>query len=694
MAKDLLLEIGTEELPASFIEPALEFMKGWMVDKFKELRLSHGDLQVFGTPRRLAVEVHDIQEKLPDTVQTKVGPPKKIAFDDQGRPTQAAIGFAKSLGVSMDDISFTETEKGTYLCFTQNLPGKKTEEVLGGVIGEMIPSIPFKKTMRWSNPGVRFARPVHWILALFGSDIVEVRFGNIISGNKTRGNRFMEPGPFDVPEPSKYETLLEGKYVIPDIEKRKDIIKRGLQEGSRQLDAYVEEKDLLEEVTQLVEYPYTIIAEFENRFLRLPKEVLVTVMKHHQRFFPVYEDKTKTRLRPYFLSVCNIKPRRPELVKEGNERVLKARLEDASYFFDEDLKVPLEEYAQRLKGVIFHKDLGTSFEKVERFRSIALYLADFLAPDYKDKIDLTARLSKADLNSLMVQEFPELQGIMGKEYALQQGYDPEVATAIYEHYLPLFAGDTLPSTIIGDIVGIADRIDTICGCFSVGMIPTGTSDPYALRRQAIAILNILLDKGYRISLPELVVQSLTFLSDKLRRPGVDVQKDILEFFRSRLVYILQSKGIAGDIIEAVLGTGFDDPLDTLNRAKAISSVRQENWFDSICIASKRVENILKKKAGEISTEVSEELLRQEQEKNLYNSMVQIHSEFQKHAERADYEKALRLLSTLKDPIDSFFDDVLVMTDHEATRRNRLALLKELSELFGRIAKFSYINTPV
>ena len=693
MSKDLLVEIGTEELPASFVEPALEFMKGWMVQQFKEMGLSHGDVQVFGTPRRLAIKISNVQEKLPDIVQTKVGPPKKIAFDDQGRPTKAAIGFAKSLGVGINEISFTDTEKGTYLCVRQNLPGKKTKEVLGDVIEEMISSIPFKKTMRWSNPGVRFARPVHWILSLYGSELIQVRFGDITSDKKTRGNRFMDPGPFDVPEPSAYETLLEEKHVIADIEKRKEMIKQGLGNGARQLDAHVEERDLLDEVNELVEYPYSIIGEFESRFLRLPKEVLVTVMKHHQRFFPVYKDNNKTQLRPFFLSVCNIIPRRPELVKEGNERVLKARLEDASYFFDEDMKVPLEEYAQRLKGVIFHKDLGTSFEKVERFRHIALYLADFLAPDYKDKIDLAARLSKADLNSLMVQEFPELQGIMGREYALQQGYDPEVASAIHEHYLPLFAGDRLPSTVIGDIVGIADRIDTICGCFAVGTIPTGTSDPYALRRQAIAILNILLEKGYRISLSELITQSLTMLSNKLKRPGVDIQGDVLEFFRSRLVYMLQSRGIAGDIIEAVLGTGFDDPVDTLNRANAIAAVRQENWFESICIASKRVENILKK-TEDTPMEVSEELLTQDQEKNLYKSMLEIRSEFLKYAEKGDYEEALRLVSTLREPIDSFFDKVLVMTDHEPTKKNRITLLKDLSQLFSRIARFSFINTSL
>lgn len=369
--------------------------------------------------------------------------------------------------------------------------------------------------------------------------------------------------------------------------------------------------------------------------------------------------------------------------------MLKARLDDGKYFFEEDLKVPLEVYAEKLKNVIFHKDLGTSYEKMERFRKVALYLADILAPAKKEKAAEAAYLCKADLNSLMVCELPELQGIMGREYALRQGRDPEVARAIREHYLPSSAEDELPSDILGDLVGIADRIDTICGCFGVGLIPTGTSDPFALRRQTIAIENILLAKGYRISISELIDQSLLQLANRLKRDAAEVKEDVLSFFRSRFVSILQARGIPGDVIEAVL-QGFDDPVDTFMRAQAIAEVKQEEWFASISSASKRVENILKKTQAEGT--VSEAFFVQDEEKALYARFREMETSFITHADRGEYARALKLLAGLKEPIDAFFDKVLVMSEDEDIRRNRIALLKSLVGLFDRVAQFSKISS--
>jgi len=535
---------------------------------------------------------------------------------------------------------------------------------------------------------VRFARPVHWIAAIFGNDVLPVSFGNVTAGSVTYGNRFMAPSAIEITRPEDYEELLAAAYVIPAVEKRKGLIWEGVMLNAVNLKAEVRDKDLLDEVANLIEYPHIIIGRFDDSFLELPTEVLVTVMKHHQRYFPLYSLEG-TGLRPYFVAVSNIIPKNDAVVRAGNERVLKARLDDGKYFFEEDLSVPLKEYAEKLKDVIFHKDMGTSYEKMERFSRIALYLADILAPDKKDLVREAAYLCKADLNSLMVCEFPELQGIMGREYALRQGYDPEVALAIREHYLPSSAEGELPSDVIGDIVGMSDRIDTICGCFGAGLIPTGTSDPFALRRQTIAIENILLTKGYRISISALVDQALLHLAPKLKRDGAEVKDDVIAFFKSRFVSILQGRGIAGDVIEAVL-RDFDDPVDTFMRAGAIMSVRQEEWFKSICSASKRVENILKKVEAEDT--ITPSLFVQEEEKALYLRFKEAEDPFIADAARGEYTSALKLLASLKEPIDSFFDKVLVMSDDIDVRINRIALLKNLVSLFDRVAQFSKIST--
>ena len=689
MTKTLLFEIGAEELPSGFIVPALEFMESWFSGKLAESKLSHDPIEAFGTPRRLAFMVSGLAETLPDTVENRMGPARRAAFDADGNPTKAALGFARSAGVDISAVGFVQTPKGEYRCITRTSPRRATAGFRTEALQDMISQIPFPKTMKWSNSDVRFARPVHWIAAVFGDAVLPVRFGNVEAGNVTYGNRFMAPDPVTVSRAQDYEGLLKERYVIPGIEERKNAIWEGVSGNARNLQAQVRDKDLLDEVANLVEYPHVIVGRFDEEFLRLPAEVLVTVMKHHQRYFPMYSLDEAGGLRPYFAAVSNIVPRNDAVVRAGNERVLKARLDDGKYFFEEDVKVPLEEYAERLKAVIFHKDLGTSYEKMERFRNIALHLSDILAPDKKEKVGEAAYLCKADLNSLMVCELPELQGVMGREYALRQGRDPEVARAIHEHYLPTSAEGELPRDVIGDLVGISDRIDTICGCFGVGMIPTGTSDPYALRRQAIAIENIVLAKGYRISVSGLIDYALVQLGPKLKRDVSEVKEDVLSFFRSRFVSILQGRGIPGDVIEAVI-RDFDDPVDTLLRARAITAVKRQEWFSSISSASKRVENILKKAA--VSGTVNEALFVQDEEKALYRCFKEMEGPFISHALKGEYDRALKLLADLKEPIDSFFDKVLVMSEDEDVRKNRIALLKSLVGLFDRVAQFSKIST--
>jgi len=689
MARTLLFEIGTEEIPSGFIVPALNFMKSFMGERLTALRLDHEDIRVFSTPRRLALKVSGIAETLPDATETKTGPPKSIAFDKDGNPTKAGLGFAQTCGVNISEVTIARTPKGEYLSVTRTTPGRPAREVLPALLEEMIPKIPFTKTMRWSNQGVRFARPVHWILALFGIDVLPVAFGDISSGRVTFGNRFMAREPLEVADPETYEQVLDKAHVIPDLDKRKHAIWSTLENEAKKLGAEIRDRDLLDEVANLLEYPHPIIGTFDEDYLTVPSEVLVTVMKHHQRYFPMYVSGDRSKLKACFGAFSNIVPKDDAVVRAGNERVLKARLDDGRYFFVEDLKVPLAVYADRLRDVIFHKDLGTSWEKVQRFSQVALALAERIAPEKKDKVKEAASLCKADLNSLMVCELPELQGIMGKEYALRQGIDPEVAVAIREHYLPASADDVLPSGVVGDIVGVADRVDTICGCFGVGMVPSGTSDPYALRRQTIAIENILLGKGYRISVGWLVDKSLHRLEGKLKRPAAEVKQEVVAFFANRFVSILQAKGIPGDVIESVIGT-FDDPVDTLQRAQALSSVRKEPWFEPICAASKRVENILKKAATQAA--VDPKLLAQDEEKALHKAFSAMEQPFLAHTSNGRYTEALKLLAGLKEPIDSFFDKVLVMSEDVAVRENRVALLKGLVSLFDKVAKFSKIST--
>jgi len=689
MARTLLFEIGTEEIPSGFIVPALNFMKSFMGERLTALRLDHEDIRVFSTPRRLALKVSGIAETLPDATETKTGPPKSIAFDKDGNPTKAGLGFAQTCGVDISEVTIARTPKGEYLSVTRTTPGRPAREILPALLEEMIPKIPFTKTMRWSNQGVRFARPVHWILALFGIDVLPVAFGDISSGRVTFGNRFMAREPLEVADPETYEQVLDKAHVIPDLDKRKHAIWSTLENEAKKLGAEIRDRDLLDEVANLLEYPHPIIGTFDEDYLTVPSEVLVTVMKHHQRYFPMYVSGDRSKLKACFGAFSNIVPKDDAVVRAGNERVLKARLDDGRYFFVEDLKVPLAVYADRLRDVIFHKDLGTSWEKVQRFSQVALALAERIAPEKKDKVKEAASLCKADLNSLMVCELPELQGIMGKEYALRQGIDPEVAVAIREHYLPASADDVLPSGVVGDIVGVADRVDTICGCFGVGMVPSGTSDPYALRRQTIAIENILLGKGYRISVGWLVDKSLHRLEGKLKRPAAEVKQEVVAFFANRFVSILQAKGIPGDVIESVIGT-FDDPVDTLQRAQALSSVRKEPWFEPICAASKRVENILKKAATQAA--VDPKLLAQDEEKALHKAFSAMEQPFLAHTSNGRYTEALKLLAGLKEPIDSFFDKVLVMSEDVAVRENRVALLKGLVSLFDKVAKFSKIST--
>lgn len=688
MGKELLLEIGTEEIPARFTPKALEDLADLVKRELEGQEVDFGEIRALGAPRRLVICVTDVAEFQKDTLEKKLGPPRHTAYDEGGNPTKSAQGFAKAQGVRVEDLESVTTEKGEYLCAVRRQKGRKTTHVLQDSIPKVITSLSFMKSMRWGSFSLRFVRPIHWILALFGGQTIPFVLESIESGNETYGHRFMCPEGVKVKGFEDYIEKLRQASVIPDPEERRRMIEEGIHKTAQKASGKIlENQELLEEVTYLVEYPVVILGDFEKDFLSLPKEVIVHAMEDHQRYFPVVDSKGD--LLPHFVCVSNTRAADMDVVRKGNERVLRARLSDARFFFNEDTKVPLEEKVEDLKEVIFQAKLGTSYDKVIRFRNLSRFLAKKLRPDVEGAVDRAALLCKADLVTGMVREFPSLQGAIGGEYARLSGESEEVADAIYEHYLPSFAGDRLPSSPIGDFVSIADKIDTIIGCFGVGLIPTGAGDPFALRRHALGILNILLEKRYSIPLKEVISESFDLLKEKVELPRREVEDSVLEFFRQRFQNLLISKGIPHDAVEAVLEIGFDDVVDCQERIAALVSLKKSKEFGPLAVAFKRVVNISR---GYSLREVVPSLFSEEAEGRLNGVVLEVRDRLDHLLMKRNYPKALAELTQLKGPVDQFFDSVLVMDKNEKIRDNRLALLGQIANLFSRIADFSKIAT--
>ncbi|HRT70932.1 MAG TPA: glycine--tRNA ligase subunit beta [Syntrophales bacterium] len=688
MGKELLLEIGTEEIPADFLPKALKDMEEIIGREFAQARIRHGVVKTLATPRRLVLCVEDVAEQQEDQVVEKLGPAKRVSYDDEGNPTKAALGFAKSQGIDISEVGTVVTEKGEYICVRKVIKGEETAASLPDILKRFILSIPFQKSMRWMNLDIRFARPIHWILALYGGKVVAFKLGNISSGNKSYGHRFMNPGPFEVEGFSDYMRQALDRYVVVDPEERRAIIVAATDKAAKTVSGRVLRNDeLLEEVNYLVEYPSAVCGSFDAEFLELPEDVLITSMVGHQKYFPVVDDKDK--LLPHFIAVNNTLVRNPEVVIKGNEKVLRARLSDAKFFFREDRKIPLEEHFEKLKKVVFHSLLGTSYEKVGRFRRLAGLIAEKIDPRLKDNVDRAAHLAKADLETRMVYEFPDLQGVMGREYALLAGENPVVAQAIYEHYLPTSAGGKLPQSDEGSIVSIADKVDTICGFFGVNQIPTGAADPYALRRQALGVINIILNKDYPLSLDNLVDESLAILADRLKRPREEVKRDVLEFFKGRLENQLLTQGYSYDVVDAVLSAGFHDLVKTVKKVMAMEDFKKRPDFEPLGIAFKRVCNIIK---GFENGRVDASLFTQREEEALYQAYLETKDRAGTFIDKDEYEEALRELAGMRKFVDEFFEAVLVMAEDEAVRFNRLSLLEAISKLFYRIADFSKIVT--
>ncbi|MBI3398034.1 MAG: glycine--tRNA ligase subunit beta [Deltaproteobacteria bacterium] len=721
MPKDLFLEIGTEEMPAGFIPKALESMQGLLKKALEDNRLGFKDVSALGTPRRLVIFIKGMAEKQADTVVEATGPAKRAAFDEHGKPTKAAEGFAKSQGVKIKDLKIIQTPKGEYISVRKVVKGKKTKDILQDVLPKLIASSEFfPKTMRWGSGDIYFARPIHWIVALFGKDIIRFKVGNIKSGAASCGHRFMKPQPFKITGFKDYLKKTKAAYVIADPEERKKLIQKGIEKEAKAVKGIVlQDNGLLDEVANLVEYPVPLCGGFDKEFLSLPKDVVVNAMREHQRYFSVV-DKNGNLL-PYFITIANTKTKDPKVVIKGNERVLKARLSDAKFYFDKDIKIPLTERVDQLRGVVFQAKLGTSYEKVERFTELAVFIGamldqcepfrpeekveEFLGEDYNPKafdsfsigpklfnkmvVGRAAMLCKADLTSGMVGEFPKLQGVMGMEYALISGECTDVARAIYEHYLPTQAGGKLPSGIPGAVISIADKMDTICGCFAVGQNPTGAADPYALRRQALGIIAIIIEKGFPVGIDKIIDKSISLLNTKLTRTPADVKKDVLEFFKERLRNQLMPQGYFFDTVDAVLSAPWHDINDAVKRVKALEEFKKNPACNALVVAFKRVSNILK--GGDLKNERPDAALFEDvNEKALFETAERIAPEIEQYGKEGNYEKLFETLASLKGTIDTFFDKVMVMVDDEKIRRNRLVLLNMIRNLYYQIADMSRV----
>ena len=681
--------------PAGFMEFALADLREGARKKLEGASLKFEEVSTYGTPRRLTLRVTGLADKQEDRTIEAYGPPVKIAFDENGKPTKPALGFAKSQGVDIKDVTKVKRDRGEFLAVIKKLKGQKTDKLLKELLPELILSIPFRKSMKWGDGDITFARPIRWVLAIYGGKTVTFELEGLKSSSKSYGHRFMHPKDFKVTGWDDYTSQLKKGYVMLDQDKRKSEIQKGIDKISKDIGGKITpDEDLLETVTNLVEYPVVLKGEFEKEFLKLPREVLISVMKNHQKYFPVNNARNKNKLLPNFIFVCGTPVKNPQVVVKGNERVIRARFTDARFFYDEDKSSPLGDKVEELKEMVFLSDVGSYYDKTGRIKTLSSAIAKAIGydGDIKD-VETAAFLSKADLATQMVFEFPELQGIMGKYYAELSGEKKEVARAIEEHYMPVSRDGELPASDIGSIVSIADKVDSISACFISGLIPTGTQDPYALRRQAIGIINIVLDKGFHLSLDETFGLSLDTIikqtKTKFKEPKEKVLDSISEFVKERFRNIMTSKGYPQDVVDAVVSVEMDDLVEAERKIEALTEFRLAPDFEALGIAFKRVVNIVK---DHTKSAVEESLFLEAVESELFDSFNKVRDKVDSHMLQKNYEKSLSLMKTLKEPVDKYFDGVMVMDKDEKLKKNRLSMLSHIRELFFKVADFSKLNT--
>lgn len=684
MSKDLLLEIGTEEIPARFMNGILAQIETAAKNKFSELRIGFDEVKAYGTPRRIALILKNVAEKQEDISSENKGPSIKVAFDADGNPTKAGMGFARGQKVDVKDL----VVKDDYVYAMVHEVGQETFGILTQVLPEIIHGLNFPKNMRWADLDIKFVRPIKWIVALFGDKVIDFTIAQVKTGNLSRGHRFLSKGDIVIADADSYVSALEKESVIVDQDRRRDMIQKQIVAlaDSKGGQADISE-DLLEEVVYLVEYPTALCGNFEESYLNLPPETVITPMREHQRYFPV--KAADGSLMPMFITVRNGGKEHLEIVQHGNERVLRARLADAQFFFEEDCKVKLIDRLEKLKTVVFQEGLGTIYDKAERLGKLAAFLVAHTNADKAvlPTIERGAKLAKTDLVTGMVCEFTELQGIMGREYALLNGETKEVAQAIYEHYLPRFAGDELPVSVAGQFISIADKIDNIVATFSRGLIPTGSQDPYALRRQALGIVNVLLGGKYNVSLTALVEQAMDLLSITDAEKRAKLVADVQDFFRLRIKNILTDENVRYDIIDAVLANSMDNVYAAYLKALAVATGITKHDMTKAIQAFVRVGNLAKKADSAV---IKADLFVTDEEKNLYKAYMSADSAVESLVEGQDYIGAIDAMLDLTAPIDAFFDKVMVMDKDEEIKINRLALLNGITSMVNKVADFSKI----
>ena len=684
MEQKLLFEIGTEEIPAKFMPGILDQLKGLAEKKLQELRVPFTSVTVFGTPRRMTFIADGVEETQASTVVESKGPSIKIAFGADGAPSKAAQGFARGQGIAVEDL----VVRGEYVYAVKQLTGQTVIELLPAFLTDIVESLSFPKNMRWADHDFRFVRPIRWLVALLDDKIIPIEITGVKSGRNTIGHRFLSKGEVEITSAGDYEKVLREHFVLVDQNERRRIIRQQVEELAQKEGGIAEiDEDLLEEVVYLVEYPTALCGHFDDKFLTLPKEAVITPMREHQRYFPVLTADGK--LLAKFITVRNGNSEGLDIVAHGNERVLRARLSDAEFFFNEDRKIKLEERLEKLKTVVFQEGLGNIYDKSVRLADIAMTLKKSLNVKVdEDILQRTALLSKTDLVTGMVCEFTELQGVMGREYALLDGEEPEVAQGIFEHYLPRFAGDELPTTDIGRLVGIADKLDNIAATFSRGLIPTGSQDPYALRRQAIGIINILVDGNYHLPLLKTISAVLGLLNVPSAKNG-ELLAQLQEFFVQRVKNMMGDQGIRYDVIDAILNEkANDDIVDLFVRAKALAEYVETSEAAESIQAFTRVVNLCKKAEGE--TIIKESLFVEPAEKELYEVVCRLQKETIPALVAYNYADVLKLINEVSAPVNKFFDTVMVMDKDENVKNNRLALLVQVKETASMVGDLSAI----
>jgi glycyl-tRNA synthetase beta chain len=693
MSAEFLVEIGTEELPSSFVRHALRSLDRSALELIAQARLGTDALSVhpMGTPRRLALRIRGLAERQPDRNETVMGPPWSAAFEQDGTPKKAATGFAKKHGVEISALRKQSTEKGDYVSVEVHEDGKPLADVLAELLPQLCQRITFPKSMRWGPGEIAFGRPIHWIVSLLGTDVIDFQFANIAAGRTTRGHRFLAPATFEIEDARHYEKALEDAHVIVDTEKRKARMLEGLLASAKALRGVLQpDAFLADECVSLVEEPFVVPGRFDEAFLQLPDEVVVSVMRDHQRYFAVRASEGGALL-PSYLNVVNT-AQDPDTIAKGNDRVLRARLADARFFVEEDLKAPLADRLKKLESVVFQSKLGTMGAKVRRLEANANAIAEWAGTDAA-ACQAAARICKADLETLIVFEFPELQGEMGRWYALREGMEQSVADAIRDHYRPQGADDSVPDQLVSAVVAVADRIDTLVGCFGIGLVPSGSADPFALRRAALGILRIALEGPLDVDLHALIAQAHSaYAGDADLKPAAEVDAALDDFFRGRVRAMLKDRHDA-DVVDACLGAWDGTSVrDLRTRIEAVSELRAAPEFEALAVAFKRAFNITKDSARGA---IEPGLLEDGAESALAERFGTVRDQIREATGARRYADALKLVAKeLGAPIDRFFDEVFVMVDDAKVRENRLRLLGEIADTVNGIAHFHQLGTKL